>query len=187
LGELKEAKLCGGIGSILAFGSFIPYAGLLFPIAGLILEILAVNKISHVVNDKSIFKNYIVAVVVETVGVVGAIIFGAATFILLEGSLEKFSLSLIGAILIGLIVLWITLVIAMNFMKKSFEAIATKLNVPMFKTVAKLYWIGALLSIVIVGLLVSFIGGILKIVAYFSIPEEVQPLPQLPPTPPPGS
>ncbi|MGB9895958.1 MAG: DUF996 domain-containing protein, partial [Thermoproteota archaeon] len=70
---------------------------------------------------------------------------------------------------------------------KSFESIAEKLNVPMFKTVATLYWIGALATIVVIGILVLFVGNILKIVAYFSIPEEVRPLPPPPPPPPPKS
>jgi len=96
----------------------------------------------------------------------------------------ELSLPVVGAILLVFIVLWVTLILAMSCMKKSFEAIATKLNVSMFKTVATLYWIGALLTIVVIGLLVLFIGNILKIVAYFSIPEEVLPLP---PPPPPRS
>ncbi|MGC8935549.1 MAG: DUF996 domain-containing protein [Thermoproteota archaeon] len=196
MNELKDAKLYGGIGSILSsFGGFVPLIGSLLSIAGFILEVLAVNKISRAVNDRDIFRNYIVALVVGIIGVVVAMIFGAVILLLLGGfeegmyifSREGYSLPFIGAMVLVLVVIWITLVIAMSFMKKSFESIAEKLNVPMFKTVATLYWVGALATIVVVGLLVLFVGNILKIVAYFSIPEEVRPLPPPPPPPPPKS
>ncbi|NHV06619.1 MAG: DUF996 domain-containing protein [Thaumarchaeota archaeon] len=200
MSELKDAKLYGGIGSILSsFGSFVPFIGSLLSIAGFVLEILAVNKISHVVNDKDIFKNYVAALIVGVVGVVVAVIFGFIVAFLLSIPIPErvftggmllergLNLPLVGAAVLVLIVIWITLVIAMSFMKKSFESIAVKLNVPMFKTVATLYWIGALATIVVVGLLILFVGNVLKIVAYFSIPEEVRPLPPPPPPPPPKS
>jgi uncharacterized membrane protein len=171
----------------------------LLSIAGFVLEILAVNKISHVVNDKDIFKNYVAALIVGVVGVVVAVIFGFIVAFLLSIPIPErvftggmllergLNLPLVGAAVLVLIVIWITLVIAMSFMKKSFESIAVKLNVPMFKTVATLYWIGALATIVVVGLLILFVGNVLKIVAYFSIPEEVRPPPPPPPPPPPKS
>lgn len=196
--ELKDAKLYGGIGSILSsFGGFVPLIGSLLSIAGFILEILAVNKISHATNDKDIFKNYVFALVVGIVGVAVAIFFGIIASVLFGVSqgferalthgllLEReLLIPFVGTILLVFVILWITLIIAMNFIKKSFESIATKLNVSMFETVAKLYWIGALTTILLIGLLILFIGNILKIVSYFSIPEEARPLPPPPPPPP---
>lgn len=168
----------------------------MLPLAGFVLEVLAVNKISHVVKDEDIFKNYLYALIIGIVGVGVAVIFGIiAAFILgislfgiisslsyysYLGFLENLGSSLILLAVLILIAIWIALVIAASFVKKSFESIAAKLNVPMFKTTATLYWIGALTSIVIVGFLVLFIGNILKIVAYFNIPEETPP-----PSPPP--
>ncbi|MGB9896215.1 MAG: DUF996 domain-containing protein, partial [Thermoproteota archaeon] len=127
MNELKDAKLYGGIGSILSsFGGFVPLIGSLLSIAGFILEVLAVNKISRAVNDRDIFRNYIVALVVGIIGVVVAMIFGAVILLLLGGfeegmyifSREGYSLPFIGAMVLVLVVIWITLVIAMSFMKK---------------------------------------------------------------------
>jgi len=44
--EIKDAKLMGGIGSILALLSFIPKAGWIISLVGFILVIVAIKKIT---------------------------------------------------------------------------------------------------------------------------------------------
>jgi len=69
---LQEAKTYGGIGSILQLisGAFviIPLVGwIISPIlglVGLILVILAVKKISEITRDETIYKNYILSIVI---------------------------------------------------------------------------------------------------------------------------
>ena len=51
---------------------------------------------------------------------------------------------------------------------------ATKLNVPTFRTAGMLYFIGAILIIILVGFLLLFIAAILQIVAFFAIQEMMQ-------------
>ncbi|MBO3802008.1 MAG: DUF996 domain-containing protein [Thermoproteota archaeon] len=180
--DLRDAKTYGEIGSILSvFGIFIPYAGLLLLIAGLVLEILAVDKISHLLNTKEIFKNYLISIVVEVVGIVSTLIFGVASLVLIFASaLPVSSMNSIlrfrfGSLLVFLfailLVLWVTFVISAMFLKKSFDLMASKLNVPLFSTSALLYLIGAVLTILVVGFFIVFIASILKIVAYSNIPE----------------
>ena len=57
------------------------------------------------------------------------------------------------------------------FLRKSFNAIASGLSVKMFRTAALLYFLGAILTVVIVGFLLIFVASILQVVAFFSIPE----------------
>ncbi|MGC9014068.1 MAG: DUF996 domain-containing protein [Thermoproteota archaeon] len=182
--DLKDARVYGGIGAILStFGIFIPYAGLLFLIVGLVLEILAVDKVSRLLNDKEIFKNYLISTIVEIVGVASATIFGIIllVFLVVEAipaapthNMPRYGFwTFIGALFIVLLILCITSIISAIFLKKSFDPIGSKLNVPLFSTTALLYLIGAVLTIIIVGLLVMFVASILKVVAYFSIPETV--------------
>jgi len=196
--NLKDARAYGEVGSILStLGIFIPYVGILAAIAGVVLEILAVDKIASAVNDREIFKNYLASVIVVFIGSVVAVFAGIVLLFLLFfitpniSIVEKLSISnfniwksvltempLRSGILLVLMILfivlfiaWIFEVIAATFLKKSFDSVAKKLNVSMFSTAALLYLIGAITSIVIVGFSIIFVAGILKIVAYFSIPE----------------
>ena len=181
--DLKDARIYGGIGAILStFGIFIPYTGLLILIAGLVLEILAIDKISRSLNDKEIFKNYLISTVVEIVGVVSATFFGIillvflvvrATTVPTHNMLRYGFLAFLGMLFVVLLFLWTTSIISAIFLKRSFDSIANKLNISMFSTVALLYLIGAATSILFVGLLVTFIASVLKVVAYFNIPEAV--------------
>lgn len=182
--DLKDARLYGGIGATLsAFGIFIPYAGLLIFITGLVLEILAIDKISRLLSDREIFKNYLISTIVEIVGVVSTTIFGVILFVFLiieaipaapTHNMPRYGLwTFLEVLFVVLLILWITLIVSTLFLKKSFDSIGSKLNVPLFRTTALLYFVGAILTIIIVGLLVMFVASILKIVAYFSIPETI--------------
>ncbi|MGC8935273.1 MAG: DUF996 domain-containing protein [Thermoproteota archaeon] len=181
--NLKEARVYGGVGSILSeFGIFLPYAGIIISIMGFVLEVLAIDKISSALNDREIFKNYLISVIVEFAGIVIAVILGIAFLgVSILGSFSMPNMvaprgfealfSIIGTLFVFLLAIWITLIVSAIFLKKSFDSIANKLNISMFSTVALLYLIGAATSVVIVGFLVMLVAGVLKIVAYFSIPE----------------
>ncbi len=66
------------------------------------------------------------------------------------------------------------LIISAIFLRKSYEKIATHLNVNMFRTAALLYLIGAALVIVFgLGFILLFVAQILLIVAFFSIPDQM--------------
>ncbi len=78
---------------------------------------------------------------------------------------------------------WIIYIISAIFYKKSFDAISDGLGVGMFHTAALIFLIGAVLVIIGVGVFLILIAGILQIVAFFSIPEELpQPVTAAPPT-----
>ena len=161
MSRLGDAKILGGIGAIL----------LLIPginIVGYILILIAVKYVSDELGDKSIFDNMLYAVVAGIIGV------AAAAFIIFTGAVFgvfTFALSAIVAIIAGLAVAWIALVVSSIFIRKSYDTMATKLNVGMFRTAGLLYFIGAILTIVLVGFVILFIAAILQIVAFFSIPE----------------
>jgi uncharacterized membrane protein len=95
MASLSQAKILGGIGSILVLlgglGSFItPYLGAALPIVGLIMTLIAVKYISEVVQDSSIFRNLIIGVAVAIVGVVVLIAFVLEAIISSYGSLAGF-------------------------------------------------------------------------------------------------
>lgn len=65
--ELKEAKYLGGIGAVL---NLVSYAvGGILAIAGYVLILLALNKISKIFNDDEVFKKYLYGVVLWIIAV----------------------------------------------------------------------------------------------------------------------
>lgn len=202
MATLGQAKTLGGVGSILVLLSFVPYAGFVLSIVGFILILIAVKYISEVVGDPKIFNNMIIAVVLAIVGLAvgGVVVFGAFYSLVGLGNIGTLSpgttppsgfYSLLAAVIIGLIVIWIFYLIASIFLKRSYDTIATRLNVGSFHTAGLLYLIGAALTIIFVGIIIVFIAEILQIVAFFSIPEQTlmgpQPMPGRMGPPPPGT
>jgi len=165
LGRLEDAKILGGIGSIL---QIIPFIN----IVGYILTLIAVKKISDEVQDNTIFTNMLYAVITGIIGValVAYVIFFGAILSVFTFGFGAF-LGVIAALAIG----WISLIISSIFVRDAFAKIATRLNVGMFRTAGTLYFVGALLTIIFVGFLILFIAFILQVVAFFSI-HEAQPM-----------
>ncbi len=176
MGKLGEAKTLGGIGSIL---QLIPAVS----IAGYILTLIAIKYVSDELKDRSIFDNALYGIIALIIGTV----VGLATFLAgIASAVFTFGVGALAGVFAFLVILWITLIIAAIFIKRSFDVIGTRLGVGAFKTAGMLYLIGALLVVVFfVGLIVIFVGVIFQIVAFFSINET--PLQTQPVQPPPGA
>ena len=188
MGSLSQAKTLGGLGSILVIMSLVPRLGLILGFVGFILELIAIKYISEFLADNSIFNNMIVSVLASIAGLILALIFIIAvvfSFIGLSGiqwvpnvgpsmpSDVKTSnaVGLLFGILAGLAVVWVCFVISAIFRRRSYNAIGTKLGVRLFETVALLYLIGAVTTVILVGFLILLLAEVLQIVAFFSIPE----------------
>ena len=181
--SLSDAKVLGGIGSILLVLSVIPSAGPILGIVGLILVLIAVKYISDVVADKQIFDNMLISVILGIIGLAaGAIVGFASMFTLFKGEFpfragirpEEFFAPRMGAFLFNIIIMfiivWVFMIISAIFLRRSLNAIASKLDIKMFSTAALLFLIGAIIPII--GLILMFIASILLAVAFFSIPEK---------------
>jgi len=189
LASLGQAKTLGGVGSLLLLLNFVPYAGPVLGIVGLILVLVAVKYISDSVSDRSIFNNIIWAVLLAIVGVViGAFVVFASLFRfiglgylsgpgLTPANIATVPAGDIAALIIGLaaglVAIWIFYLVSAIFMKRSFDTISIRVNVGMFHTAALIYLIGAATTIILVGFVLIFVAQILFIVAFFSIPETI--------------
>ncbi|HEV2389642.1 MAG TPA: DUF996 domain-containing protein [Nitrososphaerales archaeon] len=162
MATLSQAKTLGGIGAILIF---IPFISLV----GYILIIIAIKDISDDLQDKTIFRNTVIAAVT---GIVGAFagasifIFGAVSGVLTKGA------SAFGGVAAGLLVVWVFLIVSAVFLRRAYNSMSKELGVGMFSTAATLYLVGAALTIVLVGFILLFIAEIVQAVAYFSIPDK---------------
>lgn len=166
--------MLGGIGSILML---IPPISII----GFILVLVATKYISDNIGERSVFDNMLYAVIT---GIVGTI---AGLTIFFSGLFFKIFSFGGGALLgiAGLAVVWIFFVISSIFIKRAYGTMATKLRTETFGTAGTLYFFGALLTIVVVGLIVLAIAFIFQIIAFFSIRESAQPIGAQPsPVPP---
>ena len=193
MADLKNAKIFGGIGSILMLiGGFVPLAGAVLPFIGLVLVIIAVHQIGTVTKDGSIFKNYLLSFILQIVAVVAfvvimAVAFGATigfSFYDIQNMIESqtgvtdptaifenFG-ALIGGCCLAGVVAWVLMIISAIFLKKSFSSITEHTKVGMFGTTGLVFLIGAALLIIGIGAIVLLIAEILQIVAFFSLPDQ---------------
>jgi uncharacterized membrane protein len=188
---LRQAKAMGGVGSVLVLLSFVPFVGFIFGLAGLVMVLLAVKRISEAVNDSEIFRNVLMAVILQIVGsaisafvVIGSFFAFVGSQVMmapLGPSFDGFGgpdilgtgavMAVLGSLLAGLIAMWIILIIAARFLRKGYEGIADKTGTETFRSVGRWYYYGAWLAIVLVGFVLILIAAILQIVAFFSLPE----------------
>ena len=199
MGSLSQAKTLGGVGAILLLLGAVPSVGPLLSIAGFILVLVAVKYVADAVQNRAIFNNMIISVIT---GIIGLVVFfvlvlsAFAAFIglppppgffqLFEPGLEGIGadvLAFLAVIIIGLVIMWIFFIISAVFLRKSFNTIASTLNVRMFGTAALVNLIGAVLLVILVGFALIIVAEILMVVAFFSIPEQVpQPAQMAPPS-----
>ncbi len=208
MASLSQAKTLGGIGSILLLLAAVPTVGFILAIVGLILILIAVKYISDVVQDSSIFRDIVIGIGIAIAGLIvfGLIVFSAVikfvgslagltsltTLTTLTTSTGVSSLppGLVGfveTVLAGIAVLWLLFIASSVFVRMSYKKVAQRLNVGLFGTAALLYLIGAILTVVLIGLVIILVAEILLIIAFFSIPEAPVGMGATMPRPPPPS
>jgi uncharacterized membrane protein len=202
---LQSNKTLGGIGALLMVISPFLVSGftLLAGLVGLILVLIAVKGLSDHYREASIFNNSLYGVILSIVGgvvVVSALFVTALSFFTNVLGIELSTAfsdptafsnidwaealvwenlwAHVAALVGSLVILFIFVVVAAIFYRKSLTTIAEKTGVGLFGTAGLLILIGAVLTIIVIGLLLIWIAEILLIVAFFRIRAE-------PPQPPP--
>jgi uncharacterized membrane protein len=188
--KLSNAKVMGGIGALLALVfPFIPYVGPVLSIAGTVLILIAVKYIADLTKDNTIFNNYLMSFIISIIALVAGIVVMAMTFIGAGGFsffenlqsanitnftsfLEYFQAYFIGCIT-ALIIGWIIMIIAMIYLRRSYNSIAEYTKVDLFRTTGLIYFIGAITLVVFVGIIILFIANILEIVSFFTLPDQL--------------
>ncbi len=187
MGNISNAKIFGGIGSILMLiGGF---ATGILSIVGLILVFIAIKYISDEVRDKEIFNNYLFFFILNIIATITlvAILFagiGGFTFIdaAVSGEITDFGSyfetldtnNVLITCIVGFIIFYILSIIAALYLRKSYNSIAEKTGTDMFRTAATVYFFGAILLIIGIGILILFIAHIITIIAFFSLPDNFQ-------------
>lgn len=208
--DIESSKNLSGIGAILliigGIGSVSSgYAGLL-SLIGIILMLIGIKGLADYYHEGDIFNNALYGFITTIAGGIAFIAILVATILTfalttLPGELTDwaewgtsfgqnftdfdFLLGFLGSIIIAFVVLFIFATIAAIFYRKSFNILALKSGVSLFNTAGLLLLIGAILTIVLVGIIFIGVAIILLAVGFFSIKTTTatQP-PETPPTPP---
>jgi uncharacterized membrane protein len=183
---LEYSKTLAGEGAILLLLSLVPYAGWILGIIGVILLMRGMKELSNYYQDEEIYKNaltgvkyYIVAIVAAGVAIAAFTIglWSATGFVFTEGSFVLTAAFGVGIIsfLAGLIVAFVFYILAASHLRRTFNVLAQKSGEASFNTAGTLLWIGALLSIIGIGLVLIFVAWIFATIGFFAMkPQQPQ-------------
>jgi uncharacterized membrane protein len=202
---LESNKTLGGVGALLMLISplsgFVAGAfGSILGLIGLILVLVAMKGLADHYNEGGIFNNTLYGVILS---IIGAVVFGAAIIVGASGFLSALNLDFntlstdpsafsavdfqelinfdvimdfLVILLAALVILFIFVVIAAIFYRKSLTSLAEKTGVGLFGTAGLILLIGAVLTVVVIGFLLIWVAILLLTVAFFQIkPEAAQP------------
>jgi len=188
-GSLETNKALGGVGALLMVigplsGAYTGVLGLV----GLILVLIALKRLSDYYNAKGIFNNALYGTIIAIIGVV---VFVAGIVVAAVGLLSDLGIAWgdwaglqevdwqpvtwdiiephIAVIIGSLVALFVFVVVSAIFLRKSLTTLSTKTGVNMFGTAGLLMLIGAVLTIILIGLILIWVALILLTVAFFSI------------------
>jgi uncharacterized membrane protein len=189
-------RLLGIIGALLMVLGIVPSVGGLFMLVGIIFVLVALKGYADAYKDGSIFHNILYAIVFEIIGAVvciGIIFYGAMGFLASLGvnsivDLRSWTqmdwqhavnlsniLPFVGAIALGLVILFAFSVLASLYFKKSMNVLSGKTGVHLFHTTGTVFFVGAILTIILVGFIVIWVAFILLMIAFY----ESKPLNQM--------
>ena len=193
----KNLSAVGALLLVIGFvGIIVNGAVGILSIIGVILLLIGMKGLANFYNDQGIFNNALYSVITAIVGSVVAFFAVAISAVAALASLGidfaniedwasigsdigaifadmNFNAiwAFIGAVLVGLVILFVVVIISMYFGRKSLDKLALKSKIGLFGTAGLLMLIGAVLTIVLVGLILIWIGLILVTVAFFQLKE----------------
>ncbi|NJE30964.1 DUF996 domain-containing protein [Thermococcus sp. 18S1] len=182
--SLKNEKNYGLIGSVLVlaggFLGIIPYIGAFMgaiSLVGQVLILLALKGIGDKLGDDRPFRYYLYSVIAGIAGLILAavlVIIGALSipaFVENGDSVSLVGISLLGT---GLLVLLAAAIIGIYFTIKAWRTTYELTGVEEFdKTATWLMW-GAILLIVLIGLVLLLVAAVYQILAFANLPEEFE-------------
>ena len=192
MSSLSSAKTLGGVGAILMLVSgflfFTGFIGPIISIVGLILVYIGVKNISEVVNNPKIKSDFIISIVLSIIAsafiIIAPLLFlagiaGGFTSVFTDPMNATTAAGSLLALCIIIIIVWIIFyILSAIYFKKSFDGIAQGTRTDMFRTAGLVYLIGAILIFIGIGFIILFIAQILIVVAFFSLPDQIQPMHQ---------
>ena len=162
----------GNLGAFINLLSYV-FGGAL-SIIGSSMILITLKKLSKEYNDESIFKNYLYAYILFVSGIVLSLfVFGSSTMKYLSNP-QLLTVDTAIYLLIFGVIIYFSIVAGAYFIKKAYENLSEYTNMEVFNKIGKLYFYGALLSIVGIGMIMVFIAQFLEIKAYSDISSRIK-------------
>ena len=165
--SISSARLKALWGLGLQFFNFIPYIGQIIAIVGFVLYSMAIYSVSKAAASKSLFKNYIIAVIISFLGVflvfMLALIFGVSMGVLANSEDVGIGASMIAVLLLGGV---IALIVAIYGYKIHAE-LAGLSGSSLFLWAFWINVVSVILCLSVFGIFVGFAGFIIAWVLLF--------------------
>lgn len=178
----KTMALVGAI--LLVIGVFVPYGGsAVVEIIGIILLMMGIKGFSTYFNDPAMYQNALTGIIYYVIAVIaGAVALGSLTL----GAVSIFLLGFgIVIFIVAVVAAFIFYLMAASRLRRTFYDLSQKTGDQSLHTTGTLLWIGALLSIILVGYVLIFIAWIFAAIGFFNMRTPAQPAYQQPYTQPP--
>jgi uncharacterized membrane protein len=166
-------------------------------IIGLILLLIAMNSLANYYKAPGIFKNILYAFIISIVTVLVVVALDFALLVPVARNITTSTTatnpgSIFGGVFLGFIIVAVVavvmLIISSVLVMRSFNLLGEKSEVDSFKTAGLLYLIGVLLSIVVIGGIIAWIGFIFAAIGFYRLkplPPTSVPITYPPQVPPP--
>ena len=176
MSSFESSKNLASVGAILLFLSFIPVVGII----GLILVFIGMKGLADYYKEPSIYQNALMGLIF---GIIALAALTAGLILAFTIGFFTFGVGAILTVFAVLVVVFIFYVVAAMYLKRAFSILAQKSGEHSFETAGLLLWIGAILTIVFIGLVLIFVAWIFATIAFFSIKGSSQPTAYAPPPP----
>jgi uncharacterized membrane protein len=202
--NIMTTKYLGGIGALLIFIGLIPGIATygLLALAGLVMVLAALYGLAGIYKEQAIFNNAILGTVI---GVGGVVVIGVVVFFTLVDFLKAIvpgwngdltslqnltpadisaNITLqtiqpfIASFLVAVLLLFIIAIAVGFFFRRSFTLVANKTGTSLFATTGLLILIGAVFTIILIGLVLIWIAMLLLGIAFLTIRTQPPPLQQ---------
>jgi uncharacterized membrane protein len=186
MSSIESSKNLAGIGALLVALTVIPGLGIILGIIGLILLFIGVKGLADSYQDKKIY-DYSVSGVVYLI--MGILVTGVIITLAVFGIIATFGLGFfigIGIIFLALLIGFVFYLMAAMQFRKAFSLLSQKSGEHLFETAGLILFIGAVLTIILVGLALMVVAWILAAIAFFSMkssPQATQSNTYIPPSP----
>lgn len=180
--NFQYSKTLAMEGSILTILGLIPTWGWVLGIIGIILLLRSLKEFANYYQDNQIYQNALTGVKYYIVALITLAISG--TGFIVGFALNNFPTRIgVGnaiGIAVGiafLIVAFVFYVLAATHLRKTFNTLAQKTGEHSFETAATLLWVGAILTIIGVGVILIFVAWIFAVIGFFTMksPQQQQP------------
>ncbi len=159
--KLDDGRVFGGVGTLLLFTLVVPYFGVLTWLFGYIMLLIGIKRIADFTKRPKVFSYFLTSVIISMLGF--------PIFIALGGVIGVTQYGQLLWVIIAGVVYWILSIVAALFVKRSFSMVAQATGVRLFRTTGTVYVVGAILHIIGIGFVITFVGLILQTVSFFSI------------------